>query len=88
MIRVLFSRVKIQKLEKLFMGLHTSCRISHPADDAQLMSRQTVGIENKPGKEGSYDSSCHRKSKQIQPLPLSSFLKQDDLRFSSPQNSI
>lgn len=53
MIRVLFSRVKIQKVEKLFMGLHTSCRISHPADDAQLMSRQTVGIENKPGKEGS-----------------------------------
>lgn len=88
MIGVLFSRVKIQKVEELFMGLHTSCRISHPADDAQLMSRQRAGIENKSGKEGSYDSSCHRKSKQVQPLPLSSFLKQDELMFSSPQNSI
>lgn len=38
MIRVLFSRVKIQKVEKLFMGLHTSCKISHP-DHVQAESR-------------------------------------------------
>lgn len=59
--RVLSSQVTIQ-VEKLFMDLHTSCRISHPADDVQLTSRQRTDVENKLGEE-SFHESCDRVSR-------------------------
>lgn len=61
--RVLSSQVSIQKVEKLFMDLHTSCWISHPVDDVQLTSRQRTDVENKLGKKSLHNSSCDRASR-------------------------